>query len=116
MSVDFEMKGSTITYAMLLIFTVTAESHENCRDQQAIRDEAQSRIESRRPAPGRLYPQDELSRPCAYKSGQHRLVQSSSRLRLGVAAAALHADRRPRFRHAARPCAAFACSPQLGER
>jgi hypothetical protein len=36
----------TITYAMLVIFTVDANSHKNLHDQQAIRDEAASWIES----------------------------------------------------------------------
>ncbi len=34
------------TYAMLVIFTVDANSHENLHDQQAMRDEAQSWLES----------------------------------------------------------------------
>lgn len=36
----------TITYAMLVIFTVTPASDEHLRDGQAIRDEAQSWLES----------------------------------------------------------------------
>ena len=35
-----------ITYTMLVIFTVNPESHENLQDQQAIRDEATSWLES----------------------------------------------------------------------
>lgn len=33
------------TYAMLVIFTVDGNSHENLRDQQAMRDEARSWLE-----------------------------------------------------------------------
>ena len=38
--------NDTITYALLVVFTVTRNSHVNLQDQQAIRDEAQSWIES----------------------------------------------------------------------
>lgn len=34
------------TYAMLVIFTVDAGSHENLQDQQRMRDEARSWLES----------------------------------------------------------------------
>lgn len=34
------------TYTMLVIFTVSPESHDNLQDQQAIRDEAASWLES----------------------------------------------------------------------
>lgn len=36
----------TTTYTLLVIFTVDANSHENLHDQQAIRDEARSWLES----------------------------------------------------------------------
>jgi hypothetical protein len=36
----------TTTYAMLVIFTVDANSHENLHDQKRMRDEAQSWLES----------------------------------------------------------------------
>jgi len=36
----------TVTYAMLVIFTVHPDSHENLQDQQAMRDEARSWLES----------------------------------------------------------------------
>ena len=38
--------NETITYAMLVIFTVDANSDEHLQDQQAIRDEAESWIAS----------------------------------------------------------------------
>ena len=39
-------ENKTTTYAMLVIFTVHPDSDENLQDQQAIRDEARSWIES----------------------------------------------------------------------
>ena len=39
-------ENTTTTYAMLVIFTVDHNSHENLHDQQAMRDEAQSWLES----------------------------------------------------------------------
>ena len=39
-------KNPTITYAMLVIFTVDARSDEHLKDTQAIRDEAASWITS----------------------------------------------------------------------
>jgi hypothetical protein len=39
-------QDQTITYALLVVFTVDARSDEHLQDQQAIRDEATSWIES----------------------------------------------------------------------
>lgn len=39
-------ENKTTTYAMLVIFTVHPESDEQLQDQQAIRDEARSWLES----------------------------------------------------------------------
>jgi hypothetical protein len=39
-------QDQTITYALLVVFTVDARSDEHLQDQQAIRDEAASWIES----------------------------------------------------------------------
>lgn len=38
--------NATTTYTMLVIFTVHPDSDQNLHDQQAIRDEAQSWLES----------------------------------------------------------------------
>lgn len=41
-----EQNSKQTTYTLLVVFTVDDSSHENLRDQQAIRDEAASWIES----------------------------------------------------------------------
>jgi hypothetical protein len=40
------VQNQQTTYTLLVIFTVDERSHENLQDQQAIRDEAASWIES----------------------------------------------------------------------